>query len=1253
MNDHDFEALLAAVERGEPLPEDLAPDVAADLTAARLLFAARRPMPPSLTDPAWSADDAGVRQDQIAPIGATPSPSRATRQKSPRSGLFGLRWVPELALLALIAGLGALALLGGRSLSPAQGEATPSVVGTLPAGGLTPEVFAQWGGASYAVVADGPVAYLGVGPRVTTLDIGAGGEPEPRTTTEILLGVVHGLALSPDRLYAAAGTGLNVFERAANGDLTQRGSVDVGGPVQDVAVSGDRVYVAITNTDVSLVTVDVSNPAQPRQLGSLRLCDDIHRLAVHEKLVVAACGKYGVFVADVRDARAPKMIGSWDGEGEATDLALNWPYAYVAGSARVLDFTEPKQPMEVDTLDDDSARHVAVSGDWLILAGSLGLRTYDLAIDPTRPQNVGSVESPNLESPWDSMAIDGDRAFVAHGRYGGVDVFDLRDLAQPRSVGMVDTLGMDRAVAASAGCAYAVDYFSNDVRAFKVDDAGQHDMFGQTLHGIQAIGLAASGTTLFAGKPWEVDTSSASSVWRVWDVANLNQPRFLGHDSGAAYAGHKIAIANRLAIVAESPNGVGQVSLGVIDISNTAAPRRLGGLDNGFRQNPSDLVVADDERTVYIAENAESGDVISDNDSGALEIIDVSDPTQPHSVAFFATPREALGVAVHGNYAYVAAGDAGLRVIDVTRPDAPREAAVLTLPGDARDVVVDGTTAYVAYSHGFEYENTSDSYFVDDFNGVVTVDIADPTAPRIVHDLRLPGEPRQLALDRATSVGPVLWVAAEDAGLVGVRLSPAGGIEPEVPAIQPVASLSPSSNDATVSTPTQTPTSTPVPTESAGDLMTAVPLALAEEQVLALLDPERAPRVERSYYVREADLVAMTTAVRDKLERDTALLWSEGRLPPSALAPDPFWGVDSGRQLIVVEATTGGMDVLIPRGNPPVMQSDDRPNLCLPVPSNQRQRLVWAFDAANGDAVRSALVRGPSDQVALDQIAALGGGQVPQVPVPTVDRRPTYAPQTLAPDTATRVAQDEALQHSELVPPANATWLGEQLADGQVPAPLLETVQYWPLVAGSRWVYDAVSQENGTVWTHSTVTETVDAAWRAGDDGMIVRLRRLDGPVQAQAYESGRQLDSTSMFWRFVSGTKDQVLLYVFPGGVVQYTSIRDLDAARKAVQQRTGPTLDPARGMNLNFIRIPPPNDETAGSEKVAASDTLVARAGQFEGCTILSYWLNAGNMEANWLCPGVGVVRREMPRCGNSGGGFVVHDLLRHEVPTLHVDR
>ena len=61
----------------------------------------------------------------------------------------------------------------------------------------------------------------------------------------------------------------------------------------------------------------------------------------------------------------------------------------------------------------------------------------------------------------------------------------------------------------------------------------------------------------------------------------------------------------------------------------------------------------------------------------------MANPAAPVEAGFYDTPGSALGVAVAGNYAYVADNDRGLRVINVANPAAPGEIGFYDTPGQA------------------------------------------------------------------------------------------------------------------------------------------------------------------------------------------------------------------------------------------------------------------------------------------------------------------------------------------------------------------------------------------------------------------------------------------------------------------------------------------------------------------------------------------------------------------------------------------
>lgn len=82
--------------------------------------------------------------------------------------------------------------------------------------------------------------------------------------------------------------------------------------------------------------------------------------------------------------------------------------------------------------------------------------------------------------------------------------------------------------------------------------------------------------------------------------------------------------------------------------------------------------------------------------SAGLQVVDVSDRKSPKTVGSEDTPGNANDVKVVGNTAFVADGPAGLQIINITNPLSPAIIGSVDTPDDAWDVVVNGNLAYVA-----------------------------------------------------------------------------------------------------------------------------------------------------------------------------------------------------------------------------------------------------------------------------------------------------------------------------------------------------------------------------------------------------------------------------------------------------------------------------------------------------------------------------------------------------------------------------
>lgn len=104
----------------------------------------------------------------------------------------------------------------------------------------------------------------------------------------------------------------------------------------------------------------------------------------------------------------------------------------------------------------------------------------------------------------------------------------------------------------------------------------------------------------------------------------------------------------------------------------------------------------------------------------------------PRALAKINIPGFANNVDAQGDYAYVAAGEAGLVVVDVADRAHPRIAATLDTPGTAIDVRVVGTIAYIA----------------DGEAGLQIVDIADPAQPRALAAYDTAGIAQDIKVDK-------------------------------------------------------------------------------------------------------------------------------------------------------------------------------------------------------------------------------------------------------------------------------------------------------------------------------------------------------------------------------------------------------------------------------------------------------------------------------------------------------------------------
>ncbi|MCB1689707.1 MAG: Ig-like domain-containing protein [Halioglobus sp.] len=122
--------------------------------------------------------------------------------------------------------------------------------------------------------------------------------------------------------------------------------------------------------------------------------------------------------------------------------------------------------------------------------------------------------------------------------------------------------------------------------------------------------------------------------------------------------------------------------------------------------------------------------------AAGLQVVDVSDRTAPEVVAELDTDGTAIDIKVIGDIAYVADGDAGLKVIDISDPLAPALIGQADTAGIAQDLFVQLSYVYVANGDA----------------GIEIFDISEPTSPFSVATLGNLGTATGIAVEQDLAV---------------------------------------------------------------------------------------------------------------------------------------------------------------------------------------------------------------------------------------------------------------------------------------------------------------------------------------------------------------------------------------------------------------------------------------------------------------------------------------------------------------------
>ena len=232
-------------------------------------------------------------------------------------------------------------------------------------------------------------------------------------------------------------------------------AVPIPGCANDVALAGDRAYVAAGAAGLQVVTV-----GPPAEIATaVPLPGTAYAVREHAGYALVASGEAGLHVVDVSNLAAVPSPATLDTPGTAWDVAADGTLAVVADGTGlvVVNLLVPDAPAVAGTLATATAAvGIDLQGSLAVLAVSEGgLEVVDVSA-PSKPAALATL---TLADGAREVALGGGYAYVAIGN-GGLAVVSLADPSAPKAL---TTLGkgafMLQDVVANGTMLFGADYY--------------------------------------------------------------------------------------------------------------------------------------------------------------------------------------------------------------------------------------------------------------------------------------------------------------------------------------------------------------------------------------------------------------------------------------------------------------------------------------------------------------------------------------------------------------------------------------------------------------------------------------------------------------------------------------------------------------------------------------------------------------------------------------------------------------------------
>ena len=475
--------------------------------------------------------------------------------------------------------------------------------------------------------------------------------------------------------YVAASFCLSIIDISDPNNPEEVSFVDAS--INCLTVSGGYAYTAGSNFQI----VEITDPTNPTVTGTCEIPLGSTDIEVSGNYAYVTFFYDGLKIIDISNPSNPQIVGSLEASNISEDVAIYGDYAFVAAchaGLLIINVSDPTDPFLEETYYSTSVYVVEISGNYAYVNCGNGLTILDIT-DPTDPEELGSA-------PYSCYGMD------IQGNYAYLALYDLRIVNisnpyNPISVGYLEIEGFGEQVAVTGNTA----------------------IFTKGAGGIVVI-----------------DITIPTNPVEITDYQHY----------GYAY---EVDVQGDYAYLADGLNG-----LKIIDVTDPYNPSEIGQCDTSAWNSVVEILVSED----YAYVSAPGTGIFA---------LDISNPNNPYVVGSIYT-HDYYVYCFHkvDNFLYAAGYDVEFRVFDVSQPSLIYQAAFLEIPGRSEGVAISGNYAYLACNYGLsivDITNPTNPSFIDSIyirwyaenidvsgdimcvpasEGVYLFDIYDPLDPEIL-----------------------------------------------------------------------------------------------------------------------------------------------------------------------------------------------------------------------------------------------------------------------------------------------------------------------------------------------------------------------------------------------------------------------------------------------------------------------------------------------------------------------------------------